>query len=137
VVRDAELNRITAKVAHDIFAVAYDEETFRIDAEATSELRDQARKDRLRRGTPYQEFVDKWVTAEPPAGLPYYGSWGDDTDELTATVYEIDGPRRVKATIEEMPIIMIPDRREVKIASLEGRVAELEAKHGEQTRRLA
>jgi hypothetical protein len=36
-----------------------------------------------------------------------------------------------------MPIIMIPDRREVKIASLEGRVAELEAKHGEQTRRLA
>jgi hypothetical protein len=36
-----------------------------------------------------------------------------------------------------MPIIMIPDRREVKIAKLESRVAELEAKHGEAVRRLA
>jgi acetone carboxylase, alpha subunit len=137
VVRDAELNRITAKVAHDIFAVAYDEVTFRLDAEATSELRAQARKDRIRRGTPYQQFVDEWVSEEPPADLLYFGSWGDDTDQLTATVFEIDGPRRVKATIEEMPIIMIPDRREVKIASLEARVEELEAKHGEHTRRLA
>jgi hypothetical protein len=137
VIRDAELNRITAKVARDIFAVAYDEQTFRLDAEATDQLRAQARQDRLRRGKPYQEFVDEWVTEEPPADLLYFGSWGDDTDELTATVFEIDGPRRVKATIEEMPIIMIPDRREVKITSLEARIAELEARHGETTRRLA
>jgi acetone carboxylase alpha subunit len=137
VVKDAELNRITAKVARDIFAVLYDEETFRIDTEATAALRAQVRKDRLRRGKPYQEFVDEWVTAEPPADLLYFGSWGDDTEELTATVFEIDGPRRVKATIDEMPIIMIPDRRELKISSLEARVAELEAKHGEEVRRLA
>jgi hypothetical protein len=52
-------------------------------------------------------------------------------------VFEIDGPRRIKATIDEMPIIMIPDRREVKIAELEARVAELETKHGEHVRRLA
>ncbi len=137
VVKDAELNRITAKVARDIFAVVYDEETFRLDTDATKELRAQGRKDRIRRGKPYQEFVDEWVTEEPPADLLYFGSWGDDTEELTATVFEIDGPRRVKATIDELPIIMIPDRREVKIASLEARVAELEAKHGEHTRRLA
>jgi len=137
VVKDAELNRITAKVARDIFAVAYDEETFRLDARATDELRAQVRKERIRRGKPYQEFVDEWVTAEPPADLLYYGSWGDDTDELTATVFDIDGPVRVTATIDEMPIIMVPDRREVKIATLEARVAELETTYGETTRRLA
>ena len=137
VVQDAQLGRISVKVARDLFAVVYDETTFRLDAEATAELRTQVRKDRLQRGRPYQEFVDEWVTEEPPADLLYYGSWGDDTDELTATVFEIDGPRRVTATIDEMPIIMIPDRREVKIAKLESRVAELEAKHGEDVRRLA
>jgi len=137
VVRDVELGRISAKVAGDIFAVAYDADTFRLDAERTAELRTQVRKARLERGRPYQEFVESWVTEEPPADLRYYGSWGDDTDELTATVFEIDGPRRIKATIDEMPMIMIPDRREVKIAELEARVAELETKHGETVRRLA
>jgi hypothetical protein len=137
VVKDVELGRIGAKVARDIFAVAYDADTFRLDSECTAELRAQARKDRLKRGRPYQQFVDSWVTEEPPADLRYYGSWGDETDELTATVFEIDGPRRVKATIDKMPIIMIPDRREVKIAELEARVAELETKHGETVRRRA
>jgi acetone carboxylase alpha subunit len=137
VVKDAELNRISAKVARDLFAVVYDEATLRLDVEATAELRAQARADRLVRGRPYQEFVDEWVTEEPPADLLYYGSWGDDTHELTATVFEIDGPRRVTATIDDMPIIMIPDRRELKIAELEAHVAELEAKHGEGVRRLA
>jgi len=137
VVKDAELNRISVKVARDLFAVVYDEATFRLDAEATTELRSQARAARLKRGRPYQEFVDAWVTEEPPADLLYYGSWGDNTHELTATVFEIDGPRRVTATIDEMPIIMIPDRRELKIAKLESRLAELEAKHGESVRRLA
>jgi hypothetical protein len=137
VIQDAELGRISVKVARDLFGVVYDEATFRLDAEATAELRGQARKDRLKRGRPYQQFVDEWVTEEPPADLLYYGSWGDETPELTATVFEIDGPRRVAATIDEMPIIMIPDRRELKIATLESRVAELESKHGETVRRLA
>ena len=77
------------------------------------------------------------VTPEPPADLLSYGSWGDDTEKLTAKVFGIEGPRRVKATIDEMPIIMVPDRREVKIAALEARIAELETKHGETVRRLA
>ncbi|MCV7228273.1 hydantoinase B/oxoprolinase family protein [Mycolicibacterium komossense] len=136
VINDAELRRISPKVARDIFAVIYDEKTFRIDAEATEAARAQARKDRLHRGKPYQEFVDEWVTPEPPKDMLYYGSWGDDTDELTATVFGIDGPSRVTATIDEMPIIMVPDRREVKITHLEARIAELESKHGENIRRL-
>jgi len=137
VVKDAELNRISPHVARDIFGVVYDEQTFRLDAAATAQARADARAARLQRGRPYAEFVEEWVTDEPPADLLYYGSWGDDTEELTATLFEIDGPRRVKAPLEELPIIMIPDRREVKIAKLEDRVADLEAKYGEQVQRLA
>jgi N-methylhydantoinase B/oxoprolinase/acetone carboxylase alpha subunit len=136
VVKDAELNRISPQVARDIFGVVYDEQTFRLDAAATEQARADARAGRLERGRPYAEFVEEWVTDEPPADLLYYGSWGD-TDELTATLFEIDGPRRVKAPLEELPIIMIPDRRELKITKLEDRVAELEAKYGEQVQRLA
>jgi acetone carboxylase alpha subunit len=137
VVRDVELNRITAKVAREIFAVAYDPGMFVVDVEGTKELRAQARKARLKRGKPYAEFVKEFVTAEPPKDLLYYGSWGDDTDELTATVFDINGPKRVAAPISEMPIIMLPDRRDLKVAQLEARVRELEHKHGEDVQRKA
>ena len=135
VVRDVELNRISATVARDIFAVAYDPGAFILDVAATKELRAQARRARLERGKPYAEFVKEFVTPEPPQDLLYYGSWGDDTDQLTATVFGIDGPQRVTAPISKMPIIMLPDRRDLKVAELEARVLELEQKHGEQTRR--
>ena len=38
-----------------------------------------------------------------PAFLLYYGSWGDDTEELTATHFTNNGPERVKATIDKLP----------------------------------
>ncbi|MCW2572004.1 MAG: acetone carboxylase, alpha subunit, partial [Frankiales bacterium] len=86
-------------------------------------------------GKPYAEFVKGFVTPEPPKDLLYYGAWGDQTDELTATVFGIDGPLRVTAPISELPIIMLPDRRDLKVAELETRVRELEEKHGEIVRR--
>ncbi len=135
VVKDLELNRISPKVATEIFAVAWEPETYILDDEGTDELRAAARSARLDRGKPYAEFVEEFVTEEPPADLLYYGSWGDDTDELTATVFDIDGPKRIAAPIAELPIIMIPDRRELKIATLEDRVLELERKHGELVNR--
>jgi hypothetical protein len=137
VVRDAELGRISQKVAEEIFGVRYDPATFRLDAEATGHARARAREARLRRGKPYAEFVKQFVTDEPPKDLLYYGSWGDDTHDLTATVFTIDGAQRVKAPLPQLPIIMIPDRRELKIAALETRVRELEDKHGENVKRLA
>jgi acetone carboxylase, alpha subunit len=135
VVKDVELNRITDHVAREIFAVAYDPTTFVLDVEGTTELRAQARKARLARGKPYAEFVKEFVTPEPPKDLLYYGSWGDDTENLTATVFDIDGPKRVTAPVGKMPIIMLPDRRDLKVAELEARVRELEEKHGEDVRR--
>jgi acetone carboxylase alpha subunit len=135
VVRDVETSRISAKVARDIFAVAYDPNTYILDVDGTTELRAQARKSRLARGKPYAEFVQEFVTTEPAADLLYYGSWGDETDDLTATVFEIDGPRRVIAPIEQLPIILLPDRRDLAVSALETRVRELEARYGEDVRR--
>jgi len=135
VVSDVELNRITDKVAREIFAVAYDPKTFILDVDATTELRAKARRARLQRGKPYAEFVREFVTAEPPEDLLYYGSWGDGTDQLTATVFDIDGPKRVIAPVSQIPIIMLPDRRDLKFAELEARVRELEEKHGENVHR--
>jgi hypothetical protein len=135
VVKDVELNRITNKVAREIFAVAVDPVTFILDVDATEVLRAEARSARLERGKPYAEFLAEFVTPEPPKDLLYYGAWGDETDELTATVFGIDGPVRVTAPIAELPIIMLPDRRDLKVAELESRVRELEEKHGESVRR--
>ncbi len=140
VVRDAELGRISQKVAEDIFGVHYDATTFRLDAAGTEAARAAARKSRLQRGKPFAEFCKEFVTPEPPKDLPYYGSWGtwsEDNQDITATVYSIDGPQRVSAPLAELPIVMVPDRREVKIGKLEARIAELEAKHGEQVTRLS
>jgi hypothetical protein len=135
VVRDVELNRISDKVAREIFAVAYDPKSFVLDVAGTEELRSQARTARLERGKPYAEFVKEFVTSEPPKELRYYGSWGDDTDKLTATVFDIDGPKRVAVPVSQMPIILLPDRRDLKVAELEARVRELEEKHGEHVHR--
>ncbi len=135
VIADAELNRISEHVARTIFAVAYDPATHILDEAGTTQRRTEARADRLRRGKPYAEFIRGFVTPEPPQGLLYYGSWGDQTHDLTATVFGIDGPRRVVAPIAELPIVMIPDRRDLKVAKLEARVHELEALHGGSVRR--
>ncbi|WP_336631170.1 MULTISPECIES: hydantoinase B/oxoprolinase family protein [unclassified Microbacterium] len=131
VAKDLELGRISTTVATDIFAVAWDPQTRRLDVDGTEELRRQARAARLRRGKPYAEFVEEFVRDEPPAALAYYGSWGDDAAELTATIYDIDGARRVVAPVDELPIILVPDRRDLKISELESRVRELEERHGE------
>lgn len=135
VVKDVELGRISAKVAHDIFAVAYDPVSYVLDVEGTEALRAEARRARLERGKPYAEFIEEFVTDEPPADLLYYGSWGDDTDEVVATVFGIDGPVRVKAPLAELPMVMLPDVRDLKVLALEARVHELEQKHGEDVRR--
>ncbi|WOP17630.1 hydantoinase B/oxoprolinase family protein [Raineyella sp. LH-20] len=136
VIKDLELARISRKVAEDIFVVRYDPATLRLDVDGTREARAEARRARLRRGRPYDEFVADFVTDEPPADLAYYGSWGPDHTAITATIFGIDGPERVTAPLGELPPVMVPDRREVKIAQLEQRLAELETRHGEKVHRL-
>ena len=135
VIGDLELDRISPKVAHDIFAVVYDPETFVVDTAATDTLRADARKARIARGKPYREFVEEFVTDEPPAELLYYGSWGSETEDLVATHFTVNGPERVTAPLADLPLIMLPDVRDLKLAALQERVRELEEKHGEHVSR--
>jgi hypothetical protein len=133
VVTDLQLNRISAQVATDIYGVVWTPETYVVDEEATRALRAQARQDRIARGKPYHEFVKEFVKPEPPKELLYYGSWGQDNDEeLIATHWGGMEPERVKGKLSELPLIMVPDRRVLKISKLEQRVRELEEKYGEE-----
>jgi len=132
VVTDLELDRISAQVATDIYGIVWEPETYVVHEQATAELRAQIRKDRIARGKPYHEFVADFVQEEPPKDLLYYGSWGQDNDEeLLATHWGGLEPERVKGKLGELPLIMVPDRRVLKIARLEERVRELEQKYGE------
>jgi acetone carboxylase alpha subunit len=132
VITDLELDRISAHVAATIYGVAWDPETFVVDAQATIELRAAIRANRIMRGRPYSEFVADFVTAEPPAELLYYGSWGHDkNEELVATHWGKLEQERVTAPLADLPLIMVPDRRVLKIGVLEARVRELEEKYGE------
>jgi acetone carboxylase alpha subunit len=132
VMSDLELDRISNKVAGELYGVVYQPETFVVDQDKTVALRTQMRQDRLKRGKPYKEFVADFVTPEPPKDLLYFGSWGDDTDELVATHWGKSEPERVTGLLEDLPLIMIPDRRVLKIEELNKRVRELEAQCGEQ-----
>ena len=132
VVTDLELDRISAEVATAIYGVVWEPETYVVHEAATAELRAQVRRDRIARGKPYHEFVKDFVQDEPPKDLLYYGSWGqDDDEELLATHWGGLEPERVKGKLRELPLIMVPDRRVLKISRLEARVRELEQKYGE------
>lgn len=133
VVEDLKLDRISPQVATDLYAVVWEPETFVVNKEATEQARAKARQDRLKRGKPYKEFVKEFVTEEPPADLLYYGSWGQDNDEeVFATHWGGQEPQRVKGKLSEIPLVMIPDRRVLKIERLNRRIQELEEKYGEQ-----
>jgi acetone carboxylase alpha subunit len=133
VVTDLELDRISTKTAAEMYGVVWEPETYVVHEQATKDLRAQMRADRIARGTPYKEFVAKFVQDEPPKDLLYYGSWGQDNDEeLIATHWGGLKPERVSGRLDELPLIMVPDRRVLKISALEARVLELEQKYGEE-----
>jgi hypothetical protein len=78
VMADLEADYISHWTAREIYFVVCDEQTLAVDADATKAARDGEREARKQRGIPYADFVQDWVTPEPPQHLPYYGSWGDD-----------------------------------------------------------
>lgn len=131
VIADLELGRISPHVASNIYFVAWDENSLVIDHEKTQKLRESERENRITRGKPYHEFVKEFVTEGPSDDLLYYGSWGDDKENLVATHFTNEGAKRVVAPINELPLIMMPDPEEVKIAKLQARIKELEEKHGD------
>lgn len=135
VMEDLRLGRISDHVAENIYKVVWNPESYVVDEAATQQLRDDERAARLKRGRPYAEFVEDFVTSEPSEDLLYYGSWGDDTDELTATYWGPQGKERVTGKLEDIPLINVPNRHVLKIERLEKRIEELETKYGEEVHR--
>jgi len=129
VVTDVEAGYISHQTARDIYFVVYDEENLAVDVAATEQARADERAARKARGVPYREFVKNWVTAEPPAHLPYYGSWGPDSNVVHATAWTTHGPVRVSGPTSQLPQIFLPDPNVLTILGLQARIAELEADH--------
>lgn len=130
VIADVEAGYLSPATARDIYFVVYDPDTLAVDVQATTAARDAEREARKQRGRPYAEFVADWVTPEPPAGIPYYGSWGDDAGTIWATAWGVSGPVRVSGPMEQLPPILLPDPNLVQVIALQARVAELERSRG-------
>jgi acetophenone carboxylase len=63
-------------VALKIYRVAIDPQTGLVDAKKTGKLRVDARKERLRKGKPFDQFVASWRKLSPPKEiLHHYGHW--------------------------------------------------------------
>jgi len=76
VIRDLRADRVTHWAARNVYYIAYDEETLRLDAEATDVRRKAVREERKRRGKSWSEFNKTWEIKRPPAEvLTYYGSY--------------------------------------------------------------
>ncbi|MEW6261741.1 MAG: hydantoinase B/oxoprolinase family protein [Thermodesulfobacteriota bacterium] len=78
VMEDLRKEIISSKTAREIFFVAYDPATLKVDQERTEELRQQERAARISRSRPYEEFIRDWNELRPPdEALIHYGSWPD------------------------------------------------------------
>jgi acetone carboxylase alpha subunit len=128
VLADVEAGYLSHVTAREIYFVEYDEQSLAVDAEATRSAREAERAARKARGVPYSEFVDSWVTAEPPETLPYYGSWGDDNSVIHATAWTTHGPVRVAGAMHQLPQIFLPDPNVLALAGQQARIVELEAR---------
>src|SRR5258708_33850678 len=131
---DVEAGYLSSAAARDIYFVVHDPGTLAVDPAGTEAARAAERQARLRRGRPYSEFVKLWVTPEPPAHLPYYGSWGGDNSIIHATAWTTHGPVRVTAPLSPLPPLFLPDPNVLTVrphharnAEPAARVAQLEA----------
>ncbi|MBR0567512.1 hydantoinase B/oxoprolinase family protein [Azoarcus sp. L1K30] len=78
VIADLRRKLVTPWAARNVYRVAYDADTLRLDAEATRALRTDARHVRKARAKPYADFVREWSAKCPPAAvLRWYGRWPD------------------------------------------------------------
>lgn len=67
---------VTHWAARNLYQVAYDEQTMRLDPEKTEALRNEARAKRKKRGRPYAEFEAEWLKLRPPGKvIKYYGTY--------------------------------------------------------------
>ena len=108
--------------ARDIYKVVYDERTLVVDEDATAQLRNDYRKERIRRGKPFDKFCKDWVTPEPPAHIPYFGSWDDNKQ-----IYATSAGQRIKMDADKLQGVFMPDPKDIRIAELEAQLSALKS----------
>ncbi|WP_408587387.1 hydantoinase B/oxoprolinase family protein [Novosphingobium sp.] len=117
VIKDIEEGLVSREIARSLFFVRFDDRTLAIDHAGTEQARADERKARIARGIRFHEFVKSWVRTEPPANIPYFGSWGDDISVVYAN--------GVASPADAVPRVMMADPRDVKVARLEAELAAL------------
>ena len=124
VISDIEENLISHETARRMYKVVFNSETLALDRDATQAARDAERAARKARGVPYKEFVAKWSKPEPPAHIPFYGSWGDDPTTIYAGPFA-DLPRKVMSA-DAIEATFMPNPKDVRISELEAQIFKLE-----------
>lgn len=119
VAKDVEEGLVSPEVARRIFGVVLDPSSFMVDEAGTRDARRAERRARKARGRPFDDFVRDWNRAGPPPGIPYFGGWGEDL-----TAIHVNGSQ---GTAGALPLVLMPDPKDVAIADLETRLARLEA----------
>ena len=122
VMKDLAEDLMSHENARDIYKVVYDEKTLVVDEAATKQLRDEYRQERIRRGKPFDEFCAEWVTSEPPAHIPYFGSWSDNKE-----IFATSAGQRIKLEADKLQGVFMPNPKDVRIAELEAEVSALHA----------
>jgi len=121
VMKDLAEDLMSHENARDIYQVVYDERTLTVDVEGTLRRRDEYRKARIARGRPFDAFCKEWVTAQPPADVPYFGCWDDRTK-----IYATSGGQRIQMDADKLQGVFMPNPKDVRIAELEAQLARLQ-----------
>lgn len=119
VMKDLAEDLMSHENARDIYKVVYDEKTLIVDEEATAKLRAEYRLERIRRGKTFDQFCKEWVTKEPPADVPYFGSW-DDTTQIYAQNPAIN--LKVVMPADQLQGVFMPNPKDLRIAELEAKL---------------
>ena len=127
VMKDVREDLLSPDLAREIYQVVFDDKTLVVDEDATAKLRADVRRQRLARGKPFDQFCKEWVTPEPPAHLPYLGSW-DNPKEIYATT---PMGQRVKMPADQIQGVFMPNPKDLAIMQLEGEVEKLKAQLAE------
>lgn len=130
IMKDLREDLMSHDIARDIYQVVYDEQTLIVDKAATEAARAVYRKERIRRGKPFDEFCKEWVTPEPPAHIPYFGSWSD-----TAEIYATTMGQRIKMPAAQLQGAFMINPKDLRIAQLEGEVEQLKGQLDECLRK--
>lgn len=117
VIADLDDELISHDVAWRVYRVVYDKETLVVDAAATEQAREAARKERLATSKPFKAFREDWVKPGPSAKVPYYGCW-DDKTRVYAGSPEVTHPAG-----QVNPPVMMLNPLQVRINQLEAELA--------------